>query len=318
MRKCRIFLGVFLLLGILLNSAGCFQRTRYIVFSDKKHIITQVSCTDRDCIGIVLDNAELLVCDYKGHELCRKQFEKSINQLDISLESVLLQYADDSIELYRLENNDMELKIRREFTSPVKSAEIVSRTRELDGLIVLLENGDLYLFKDQSDSKDCLPLDEHVKTVACLYDHFVYIKDNGKVELIWQGSSDACETDIDPEIARDIKELKLARFNGKEGFLGIGTDQVCYLSGIAPLSLDTGTDITNINTDSVLSGKGVDYSVVYQENGKWYYEGMRRDYESDINHENRRRIKPKDGESMIPIPGGVIFYTDHEVRIQLI
>lgn len=318
MRKFRIVLGVLLLVCILLNCAGCSLRSKYNVFSDKEHTITQVSSTNRDYIGIVLDDEELVVCDYKGHELIRKQFEKSITNLDIFSESVLLQFADDSIELYRLENDDMDLSTQREFSSPIELSGIVRRTQEHDGYVVLLKNGDLYLFTDRSNSDESVPIEKHVKTVACLDDYFVYITDNGEVELVWQGSSDAFETDIDVEIARDIKELKLAVLDGKEGFLGIGMNQIYYLSGIAPLIVDTNTDLSNIDPDSVLSGKALENSVIYQEDGKWYYEGIRRDYESQLFRKDRRRIKPNDGESMLPIPGGVIFYTDHDVRIQLI
>ena len=318
MRKCRTILGTLLLLSILLSSSGCFFRAKYNVFSDKEHTITHVSSSNRDYIGIVLDSEELVICDYKGNELCRKQFEKSITNLDVFSESVLLRFSDDSIEMYRLENNDIELNAQREFSSPIKMSEIVRRTQEHDGYVVLLENGDLFLFKDQSNPDESTPIEKHVKTAACLDDYFVYITDDGKVELIWQGSPVDFETEIDLEIACDIKELKLADLDGKEGFLGIGKNQIYYLSGIAPLTLDTKTDISNIDPDSVLSGKALENSVIYLEDGNWYYEGIMRDYESQLFRKDRRRIKPKDDEAMLPIPGGVIFYTDHNVRIQLI
>ena len=319
MKKFRIFLGALLMLCTLLNCTGCvYLRAKYNVFSDKEHTITQVSSTERDLIGIVLDTEELVLCNYKGQELCRKQFDKNITNLDIYSKSILLQFDDDTIELYYLENHNMVLKTQRSFSAEIKVSEIVRQKQDYLGHVVLLENGELYYFSGQSSSDKCIPIEEHAKTAVCLDDFFVYITEFGEVSMIWQGLPYNYEPDIDLGIACDIKELKLARFDGREGFLGIGTDQIYYLSGIAPLMVDTRTDLSNIDFNSVCSGKALKGSVIYQEKGKWYYEGIRRDYESEIFHKDRRIIKPKDGESMLPIQGGVIYYTDHNVRIQLI
>ena len=84
MRKYRTVLGLLLLLCILLNSTGCNLSTRYTVFSDESRTITHVSSAMRDYIGIVLESEEVVICDYKGHELCRKTFEKRIVNLEIS------------------------------------------------------------------------------------------------------------------------------------------------------------------------------------------------------------------------------------------
>ena len=320
MRKCRTILGTLLLLSILLSSSGCFFRAKYNVFSDREHTITQVSSTNRDYIGIVLDDEELVVCDYKGRELSRKHFDKTVANVDILFNKVLMQFEDDSIELYYLENDDMILELEKLFSSVIVKAELIEQWEANSvSMVVLLENGELYSSKDYNSPEDLDLISDQVKTAVTRGENFVYITEDGEVVHYRYGSPYSPAPEIDPEIARDIDELKLATFNGDYSYLGIGKNQVYYLSGI-PLRLDTNTDISYIDPEFVIAGHSFDYSVLYQDrdNGKWYFEGMKRDYESDVDHEQRRVIKPKDDEAMLPIPGGVIFYTDHNVRIQLI
>lgn len=288
------------------------MRTSYNVFSDKEHTITQVSSTERDYIGIVLDEEELVLCDYKGHELSRKHFEKTVTNVDVFFNKVLMQYGDDSIELYYLENNDMILELERSFSSPITKAELIEQWEASSvSMVVLLENGELYSSKDYNSPEDLDLISEHVKTVVTSNENFVFITEDGEVVVYRYGSQYSPEPEIEPEIANDIKELKLAPFNYGDGYYGLGESKVYYLSGI-PLRLDTNTDISYIDPDFVIAGHSY-YSVLYQDNGKWYYEGLCRNEQ-----EKRRTIRPKEGETMLPIPGGVIFYTDHNVRIQLI
>ena len=134
MKKFQIFLGALLMLCTLLNCTGCvYLRAKYNVFSDKEHTITQVSSTERDLIGIVLDTEELVLCNYKGQELCRKQFDKNITNLDIYSKSILLQFDDDTIELYYLENHNMVLKTQRSFSAEIKVSEIVRQKQDYLG-----------------------------------------------------------------------------------------------------------------------------------------------------------------------------------------
>ncbi len=319
MRKSRKVLGALLMLCTLLNCTGCvYLRAKYNVFSDKEHTITQVSSTDRDYIGIVLDEEELVVCDYKGHELSRKRFEKTVTSIDTFFNKVLVQFDDDSIELYYLDNSDLILKLGKSFSSAIAKAELIEQWEaSAVSMVVLLENGELYSSKDYTSPEDLDLISEHVKTVVTRGENFFFITEDGEVVHYRYGSPYEPAPEIEPEIASGIKELKIASFNGKEGFLGIGNNQFWYLRGI-PLRLDTDADISYIDPEFVIAGHSYYYSVLYLDNGKWYYEGIARDYESSIRHENRRRIRPSEGESMLPIPGGVIFYTDHDVRIQLI
>lgn len=319
MRKYRTVLGLLLLLCILLNSTGCNLRTRYTVFSDESRTITHVSSAMRDYIGIVLESEEVVICDYKGHELCRKSFEKRIVNLDVFATTFLLQFEDNSIEVYHLEEHSMELKLREQFSSPIKKAEISGMwIEEAPILVVLLENGDLYSSKDLLLPEKIVKIDDHVKTEACLDDYFVYITSDDEIIEYRLGSRSSLAPDVESSIVRDIKELKTARFNGDHGFLGIGTDREYYLSGMAPLSLNNHKDLSNIDLDNFLSGKALYYSILYKENEKWYYEGARRSYRGGYDHDSRIRIRVKEGESVLPIPGGVIFYTDHKVRVRLI
>lgn len=319
MRKSRKVLGALLMLCTLLNCTGCvYLRAKYNVFSDKEHTITQVSSTDRDYIGIVLDEEELVVCDYKGHELSRKHFEKIVSNVDIYYNKVLMQFEDNSIELYTLEECNLILEVEKSFSSTVTKTELVEWWgANTVGMVVLLKNGELYSSKDYTSPKDLDLISDHVKTVAARGENFVYITDNGEVIHYRYGSPYGLEPEIDSEIARDIEELKVATLNGEYGYLGLGKTGVYYLSGL-PLRSNTDKDISSIDSESVLASHSSYYSVLYQDNSKWFYEGYRRDYESTVGHNDRRRLWPKDGESMLPIPGGVIFYTDHNVRIQLI
>lgn len=311
--------GLLLLLCILLNSAGCNLRPRYTVFSDESRTITHVSSAMRDYIGIVLESKEVVICDYKGHELCRKSFEKRIVNLDVFATTFLLQFEDNSIEVYHLEEHSMELKMREQFSSPIKKAEISGMwIEEAPILVVLLENGDLYSSKDLLLPEEIVKIDDHVKTEACLVESIVYITNGGEVKKYLSGSPYSPAPEINRDVALDIETLNVAQFNGDYGYLGIGKKSVYYLNGVAPLCLNSTLDISEIDPRSVLSGKTVYFSIMYQENRQWYFEGVTRDYKHYIFRETKKKIRVEEGESVLPIPGGVIFYTDHEVRVRLI
>ena len=144
MRRYQTVLGLLLLLCILLNCAGCDFRTNYDVFSSGNRKITSVSSSLRDHIGIVLDNEELVVCDYKGHELCRRCFDKRIKDVDVFNGKALVRFEDESIELYSVNSGAMDLIVQRDFAtlaSPIKNAEIVGWADESVGIVVLLEKG---------------------------------------------------------------------------------------------------------------------------------------------------------------------------------
>ena len=321
MKRYQTVLGLLLLLCILLNCAGCDFRTNYDVFSSGNRKITSVSSSLRDHIGIVLDNEELVVCDYKGHELCRRCFDKHIKDVDVFNGKALVRFEDESIEFYSVNSGAMDLIVQRDFAtlaSPIKNAEIVGWADESVGIVVLLENGDLYSSDKSSSPCDLTKIDDHVITEACCEEHFTYIKENGEVIRMMYGSVYEPAPEIDPDIAGEIREFKLARFDDYEGYLGIGQDEVYFFSGTAPLLQDTHKDLSGIDIDSVKSGKHLYCSIVYRENDQWFYEGMRRDYKHYLNHETRRKIKVQQGENVLPIPGGVIFYTEHEVWIKLI
>ena len=164
MRKCQIVLGHLLLLSILLNCAGCVYRSNYTVFSDENRKITSVSCSLRDQIGIVLDNEELVVCDYKGHELCGRNFDKKIANVDVFNEKALLQFEDNSIELYSLKDKEMDLIVQHVFDSLIRKSEIVGWADDNVGIVVLLENGDLFSSNKPSSPYDLSKIDDHVKT----------------------------------------------------------------------------------------------------------------------------------------------------------
>lgn len=315
--------GLLLLLCILLNAtgyvAGRYLRTRYTVFSDESRTITHVSSAIRDYIGIVLESKEVVICDYKGHELCRKSFEKRIVNLDVFVTTVLLQFEDNSIEVYHLEDQGLDLKMREQFSSPIKKAEISGMwIKDTPILVVLLENGDLYSSKDLLLPEKIVKIDEYVKTEACLVESIVYITNGGEVKKFLAGSQYLPAPEIERDIALDIHELKVARLRGELGYLGIGSNQTYYLSEVAPVRLNTRMELSNIEIDSIMSGRAVYSSVIYKENEKWYYEGARRSYRGGYDHDSRIRIRVEEGESVLPIPGGVIFYTDHEVRVRLI
>ena len=143
MRRYQTVLGLLLLLCILLNCAGCDFRTNYDVFSSGNRKITSVS----SCLSEHLeqDNEELVVCDYKGHELCRRCFDKRIKDVDVFNGKALVRFEDESIELYSVNSGAMDLIVQRDFAtlaSPIKNAEIVGWADESVGIVVLLENGD--------------------------------------------------------------------------------------------------------------------------------------------------------------------------------
>ncbi len=317
MKKFRIVLCLLILLCILLNCVGCNFKTKYSVFSDDDHIITNISSSIRDYISIVIDNRELVVCSYEGREICRKRCEKRIVSVDMYNDKVLLQFEDDSIELYQIADGNLILSIQKAFPSPIKKSEIVGWIDDYTGIVVLLENGDLFSSENPDAPNDIVKIDTHVKAEAALLEFYIYTREDGAVIKMLRGSVYSPAPEIDMRLARDIVELRLARFNGDYGFLGIGTDQVYYLRGI-PLCYDAEIDLSEIDIDSVKSGKYMYSSVLYQENGQWYYEGIKKDYVHDINYAHRKKIRVNQGESVLPIPGGVIFYTEHEVRAQLI
>jgi len=166
----------------------------------------------RDYIGIVLESEEVVICDYKGHELCRRTFEKRIVNLDVFATTFLLQFEDNSIEVYHLEEHSMELKMREQFSSPIKKAEISGMwIEEAPILVVLLENGDLYSSKDLLLPEKIVKIDDHVKTEACLDDYFVYITSDDEIIEYRLGSRSSLAPDVESSIVRDIKELKTAR-----------------------------------------------------------------------------------------------------------
>ena len=317
MRKCRLFLVMLLLLCTLLNSTACFLQNSFAVFSDEARHITLVVGTKRDQIGIVLDDIELVVCNYKGKELCRRSFKTEITHAEIYEGCALIQFNDNSIEVYSLENNEFQLLGKKSFSSEIKKAELFDwMIDENKGVFVLLSNGELWQSEAGKAIDSFTLLDAGICSEAYMAHYLTYISDDGTIHCWSAGEFFDTNSLISPDVLKDIYALEVARFGGRDSVIGYGREKNYIINTLGDNSLEKIIDKDEM--DVFFSKKGVEWSVLYHENEKWYYEGVTKDYKHLISHEKRKTITVPDGKLVFLVAGGVITYDEHEVKIQLV
>lgn len=316
MRKFRSYLVMLLLLCTLLNITACSFHKSYKVFSDKDRCITMVAGTMRDQIGIVLDNVELVVCNYKGKELCRKVFDKEIVYTEIYEEKALLQFGDNSIEFYSIENNCLQLISAHIFDTTIKETEIFDWRNEEQGVFVLLENGELWRTESENTLENFILMEDHVKTKAYIACHLTYITEDGKIKRNMFGEPWETDSSMDEEVFNDISKIELDRINGKDCIIGYGKDQSYIIDTLETLTVEI--TINNADREPQYSTKCSLWGILYQENGIWYYEGIAKDYKHLRNRKDRVKFQFSTDQFLHIVAGGVISYDEHEVNIQLI
>ena len=316
MKMYRTFLGIFICLCILLNITGCVSRVKYTVFEDDDHCITAVAGTKRDQIGVILDDVILVICDYKGEELCRKTFDKKIQRVEVYEGSVLLQFGGNTIEAYSIRDNVFEKTVSHSFSMEIRKAELFDWIDERQGVLVLLSNGELWRSKSSDDVDSFVLIDEQVKTEVFLADCLTYLKEDGTFKRWMLGTYYSMSPNIDLEICLDIKDIQVARFDGMHTVLGIGEKQSYLINIIGNMSLEKMIDNSDIGL--IYSKKCIYEATLYAEDGEWFYEGVASDYDTLRIGNKRARIEVNPDDSVFVVVGGVIIYNDHEARIQLI
>jgi len=317
MKRYQRFLLIFLLVCILANCTGCFSRNNYTVFSDKNHRITMVGGTMRDQIGIVLDNRELVICSYKGKELCRKSFDKEIRYMDIYAEQALLLFEDDTVEMYSVENEAFDMVLAHSFDSSVKKIDVFDwLINKNKGAFVLLENGELWRTESENSLGTLVLMDKGVQAEAYIEHQLTYITVEGEIRGWCGGAYFEADNLIPTSTLKDIYDLRVATSDGAELLFGYGREHSYFIDILGDYSLKK--TIENSEIEPIYSSKSMYYSTVYRENGQWYFEGTAKDYTHPVFRKDRKSIKVASGESVWVVAGGVLIYDDHEVRIQLI
>lgn len=275
-----------------------------------------VGGTMRDQIGIVLDNRELVICSYKGKELCRKSFDKEIRYMDIYAEQALLLFEDDTVEMYSLENEAFDLVFTQAFDSPVKKIDVFDwLLNKNKGAFVLLENGELWRTESENSLGRLSLMDKGVQAETYMEHCLIYITIEGEIKE-WSSGYRSVKTETDPDLLKDIYDIEFIFLDYAEILLVYGQEQNYFLNILKQYSIKESVEQTEIGP--IYSTKSMYRSTVYKENGLWYYEGIAKDYTHPIHHEDRKTIKVDSNESVWVVAGGVLIYDDHEVRIQLI
>ncbi|MBO4496490.1 MAG: hypothetical protein J5752_11640 [Clostridiales bacterium] len=318
----RKFLTVLYLLCIafiLPNASGCSpSKTEYTLFSDADKTVSFVGGTIKEAIGIVLDEHELLICNYKGKTVCGQSFSERITFFEMTEYSILVGFETNRIELYELEGNVLSAKSQYSFETDIAEAEFVDDS----DTIVLLDSGELWKCSFQSDGIQLI--DANVKCVsydAC-YHVVVYITEQGEIRGL---SSYLPEyvSNIDQSILKDIDSITDSYYESELCFLARGKENSYYIS----INIDHVFSLiemeSNENFEPVYTAKIVPETALYMENNQLYYEGM----SIDNKKEYRKRNKKVHGRVSLDIPneykvcvalGCVIYFSQHEVNIQLI
>lgn len=313
---------------ILLNISGCrilMGKTNHTVFSDNNREVSFIGGTDKSLIGIVLDKRELLLYSYDGTEKWREFYDQDVQEMDILHDCVLLVFADNHIEEFQLVEGKKEALGMHTFAHPIENAEFTSREYSKKPLTtVLLTNGELYINSSDDLSLFSL-LDENVSSFAydVYSDVMLYSSSNGKLICYSYGGHNY-QLDENLQKLQNVEEVERA-----SSFANCDGDILFFVrwdSGSAYVLKFPDTKVFSLSktdpyeTKVVGVSKSVSKGMLYERNGKLYYEGPShndRHYYGSSSRENYIVSIP-DGYNIHVIQGGIVYYNDHEVKVKLI
>lgn len=328
MKKYLAALGLSCFLIILINASGCrfFASTKeYTLFSDSDHTVSSVSGSGESLIGIVIDNRELLLCDYSGSELNRMKYETDIVSFDVMDDCVVLAFEDNSLEAFRITEMGVNSFSSYKFDFPIKNAEFTDHEHSENPICtVLLTSGDLWR-NEETDLSQYYQVDKDVVSFA--YDTYsdliLYNTQIGELRYLsfWEHdySIDEDITALDGII--EVKEACIDSYNEADiRFLVTTKEGDCFVQISSDYSSFFLYEKNPKNVNIVGVSKSIPKGMVYSANGKLYYEGPSYD---DRNYYGGRysdhiNIHVPKGYDIHVIQGGIVYYNDHEVKILLI
>lgn len=323
-KKYRIILCLSCLIFILLSISACAFRSekRYQLVLDEKKKVSWVCGTSLECICVVFGDNELVIYTYKGEELLRKRFDKRITYIQTHLNCILLTYEDDSMEMYQWSGESLDCVISQQFSASIKKAELLDWGTKLDGVVVLLDNGDLYRSDSYETVGEIVLVDHRVKTATyyALGDYLLYITMNDEIKTWCFSETFHINISVSKTVLHDVKELQVTNFIlNKEyiEFIGIGNEKKYYFAS----NLDN-LYICEINDESIkhigITVGGLPTAIIYQKDGDILYQGPSGRKHQSYRYSNPYKIKVESGYSLMPINGGVVYYNENEVNVLIV
>ncbi len=301
------------------------EKTKYTVFSDANKKVSLVGGTDKSFIGIVLDKRELLLYGDDGKEKWNEVYEQDIQAMDILYDGVLLAFADNHIEEFRLKDGKKEMLGTYIFSYPIDKAEFTDREISPNPLTtVLLTNGEMFV-NSSNDLSSFSAVGEGINSFA--YDTYnnllLYSTKNGNMNYL---SFYGDDFSFDDSLAKldgihQVVEASLDSYNEEDIiFLVTSKDGDHFVKkGIDSNELS----LCELNPSEIQMldvSKSIPKGMLYSKEGRKYYEGPSyndRHYYG-VNCRENYPLSIPDGYSIHVIHGGVVYYNDHEVKVKLI
>lgn len=326
MKRFQTVLCLLCLVCILLNISGCKSATsKHTAFSDPNSTVSFVVGLSKSTIGIVLNETEFLLSDSNGTVLCRKRFESRILKLDMRNKFCLFAFEDKHIELYMFENDEFTSVCNHSFDSDITKIELAKGGTDAndDVIVVLLSNGNLWRSESKSKKNNFVLMSDHVKTVV--YEEFwrsiIYLAEDGELKG-WSFDLSQFTSDIENEVLCEVTDLQNSYFDSTPCILAKSEDYCYYIGLDDNMKLSMIDKVPTDENTLIYVADTVPNSVIYYENGKYYYEGVsqseQKEYRKHGKYGDRVLIDIPSGYSICAIKGGVVYYNDNEVVAELI
>ena len=323
MRKYHGMRILILCFCILISVSGCsaFRQTKTCTtFSDASRIVSFVSGSELNSMGIVLDNREFLQCDYEGSVMNDVVFDTDISFLDMWGYYVLIGFEDNHIEIYYMDSDETQKLCEYSFDNEISQAEINGYSAHCR-VTVLLNNGELLTNTDDELGK-LRQIAENIDSFSYNHGSIMYVNRNREVRLYsYYGHQYICE---ELQKLHDVIRVDAISFsssqNGDFAFVLYREGDVFFVQYNTSFS-DSFFVISEkkVEVEDYYVSTAVPSSVVYRENGNLYYEGPTHDQRRIRGYDKARlKISIPEGYEIHVVCGGVVYYNEHEVKTMLI
>ena len=292
MSKNRRWIALVMLI-IFVVMMACSCKRKYRVFSAGDRTITHISGTRKGIIGVVVDAEELHIVDYKGHEDASYTFPSKVKKMQMVYSTVLVVREgtkQDIVELYQLDYNKRgdkcDVVLLEKKTFPVADVEKNDPQAEIVDIAILHAGHE----------------ENAVSGIALL-------TEDGKV---WQTEDGNGRTDF----SLSLENVEYMDFVSREDTLYCITSDKQLLS-----RKDHPGSVWKTEPDDPIpqSIQHKQIPTAYEEDGELFYHGDSSFSKSTYDYGTRRKFfLPEGGYSYFGVDGGVVYYNDKTVHIQLI